>query len=63
MEVTTVNAGFILSTLFEIALVAFVIFGLFNESRFAETERRVFRFLKRRVAELLGIAKVKSKQY
>ena len=41
---------FIASTLFEIALVAFVIFGLFNESRFAETERRVWRLIKRRIS-------------
>ncbi len=55
--------GFIASTLFEIALVAFVIFGLFNESRFAETERRVFRFIKRRIVALLRRDGVSGEQY
>ena len=45
---------FILTTIFEIALVAFVTYGLFNEAKFAETERRVFRFIKRYVRAFIN---------
>ncbi|MBO7218157.1 MAG: hypothetical protein J6V50_05595 [Clostridia bacterium] len=45
---------FILTTIFEIALVAFVTYGLFNEAKFAETERKVFRFIKRSVKAFLS---------
>ena len=38
---------FVLQTLFEIAVAAFIIYGLFFEERFAETERKVFAYLKR----------------
>lgn len=38
---------FVLATIFEIALVAFVTYGLFNEAKFAETEKKAFRYLKR----------------
>ena len=54
---------FIASTLFEIALVAFVIFGLFNESRFAESERRVFRLIKRRISAFFRRAGLSREQY
>ncbi len=47
------EAGFVISTVFEIALVAFVTYGLFNETKFAETERRVFRYLKRALRALV----------
>ncbi len=38
---------FVLQTLFEIAVAAFIIYGLFFEERFADTERKVFGCLKR----------------
>ena len=38
---------FVVQTLFEIAVAAFIIYGLFFEERFADTERKVFGFLKR----------------
>ena len=38
---------FVLQTLFEIAVAAFIIYGLFFEERFAETERKVARAIKR----------------
>lgn len=40
---------FILSTIFEIAVAAFIIYGLLFEERFAEAERKVFAFVKRRL--------------
>ncbi len=48
------ETNFVLATIFEIALVAFCIFGLFNEQKFAETERRVFRWLKRYVRAFIN---------
>ena len=38
---------FVLQTLFEIAVAAFITYGLIFEERFAETERKVFAALKR----------------
>ena len=38
---------FVVQTLFEIAVAAFIIYGLFFEERFADTERKVFGYLKR----------------
>ncbi len=38
---------FILQTIFEIAVAAFIIYGLFFEAKFAETERKVMRYIKR----------------
>lgn len=40
---------FILSTIFEIAVAAFIIYGLLFEEKFAEAERKVFAFVKRRL--------------
>ncbi|MBO5873159.1 MAG: hypothetical protein J6Q56_03035 [Clostridia bacterium] len=40
---------FVLSTIFEIAVAAFIIYGLLFEEKFAEAERKVFAFLKRRL--------------
>ncbi len=54
------ETGFVISTLFEIALVAFVIFGLFNEEKFAETERKAFRYIKRLVRTLANGGHVSS---
>ncbi len=48
------ETNFVLATLFEIGLVAFCIFGLFNEQKFADTERRVFRFIKRYVRAFIN---------
>ena len=44
---------FVLTTIFEIALVAFVTYGLFNEAKFAETERKAFRYLKRLFSSII----------
>ncbi|MBQ1186149.1 MAG: hypothetical protein IIX54_00465 [Clostridia bacterium] len=38
---------FILQTLFEIAVAAFIIYGLIFEDRFVETEKKVWAYLKR----------------
>lgn len=38
---------FILQTLFEVVVAAFIIYGLFFEAKFAETERKVFAYIKR----------------
>ena len=38
---------FVLQSLFEIAVAAFIIYGLIFEERFAETEKKVWDFLKR----------------
>ncbi len=38
---------FVLQTLFEIAVAAFIIYGLIFEDRFVETERKVFGYFKR----------------
>lgn len=56
------ETGFVISTLFEIALVAFVIFGLFNEEKFAQTERKAFRYLKRLVRSLINGGHVSSER-
>ena len=45
---------FILTTLFELAIVAFITYGLFNETKFADTERKVFRFIKRYVRAFIN---------
>lgn len=37
---------FVLLTIFEIAVAAFIIYGLFFEERFAATERKVVRYIK-----------------
>lgn len=54
---------FIFATLFEIALVAFVIYGLFNEAKFAETERKVFKAIKRFVRALIRGERISGEQY
>lgn len=46
--------NFVFATLFEIGLVAFCIFGLFNEQKFAETERRVGRAIKRYIRAFIN---------
>ena len=38
---------FVLQTLFEIAVAAFIIYGLFFEERFAEAERKAVLYIKR----------------
>jgi hypothetical protein len=38
---------FVLQTIFEIAVAGFIIYGLFFEEKFAETERKVFSAIKR----------------
>ncbi|MBO5852936.1 MAG: hypothetical protein J6Q74_03910 [Clostridia bacterium] len=38
---------FILQTLFEIAVAAFIIYGLIFEERFAQTEKKAIRYIKR----------------
>ena len=48
------ETNFVLTTIFEIALVAFCIFGLFNEQKFAETERKVGRVIKRYIRAFIN---------
>lgn len=38
---------FVLSTVFEIAVAAFIIYGLFFEERFVEAEQKAVAFIKR----------------
>lgn len=38
---------FVLQTLFEILVAGFIIYGLIFEDRFADTERKVWSYLKR----------------
>ena len=48
------ETGFVIASLFEIAIAAFIIFGLFNEDRFADTEKRVFSAIRKKVAALFS---------
>ena len=45
------SGSFVLVSIFEVAVAAFIIFGLINEDKFAETERKffgsIFRYLKK----------------
>lgn len=41
---------FIFSTLFEIAVAAFIIYGLFFEDRFVQVERKAVGFIKNRLS-------------
>lgn len=45
------SGSFVLVSIFEVAVAAFIIYGLINEDKFAETERRffgsLFRYLKK----------------
>ncbi len=45
---------FICSTIFEVAVAAFIIYGLFFEERFAEAERKALAFIKRRLADMFS---------
>ena len=54
--------NFVFATIFEIALVAFCIFGLFNEQKFADTERRVFRYLKRLIRAFINGSSVSGEK-
>lgn len=56
------ETGFVFATLFEVLLVTFVIFGLFNEEKFAETERKAFRYIKRLVRSLLNGGHISSER-
>ncbi len=40
---------FILQTIIEIAIAGFIIYGLFFEEKFVETERKVFSAVKRHI--------------
>ncbi len=40
---------FVLSTVFEIAVVGFIIYGLFFEDRFADAEQKAWAFIKSKV--------------
>ncbi len=48
------ETGFVITSLFEIAIAAFIIFGLFNENRFADTEKRVFSAIKKKISALFS---------
>ncbi len=49
------SGSFILVSIFEVAVAAFIIYGLINEDKFAETERRffgaIFRYLKKTLSD------------
>ena len=47
------SGGFVLISIFEFAVAAFIIYGLFNEEKFAECERRFFGGLFRSVKKVL----------
>lgn len=47
------SGSFILVSVFEIAVAAFIIFGLINEDKFAECERKFFGSLFRYVKKTL----------
>lgn len=46
--------GFILVSVFEVAVAVFIIFGLMNEEKFAESERKFFGSLFRYVKKALS---------
>lgn len=54
--------NFIFATIFEIALVAFCIFGLFNEQKFADTERKVGRVIKRYIRAFINGSSVSGEK-
>ena len=52
------SGGVVLISIFELAVAAFIIYGLFNEEKFAECERKffggIFKVVKRRIARSLS---------
>lgn len=54
--------NFVFATIFEIGLVAFCIFGLFNEQKFAETERKVGRVIKRYIRAFINGSSVSGEK-
>ena len=51
---------FILQTVFEIVVAGFIIYGLFFEAKFAETERKAIRYIKRALRRTFGEVSFKS---
>lgn len=47
------SLGMIFSTIFEIALVAFLFWGFFNEDKLIRLEKRIFAGLRRRKLKVL----------
>ncbi len=45
---------FIFSTLFEILVAGFIIYGLIFEDRFVTAEKKVFRFIKRSLSAMFS---------
>ena len=45
----TMSGSFVLVSIFEVAVAAFIIFGLINEDKFAECERKFFGALFRHI--------------
>ncbi|MBR6743458.1 MAG: hypothetical protein IKL94_03085 [Clostridia bacterium] len=47
------STGFVLISIFEFAVAAFIIYGLINEEKFSECERKffgsIFRYIKRSI--------------
>lgn len=48
------TGSFILISVFEVAVAAFIIFGLINEDKFAECERKFFGALFRHIKKTLS---------
>ena len=48
------STGFVLISIFEFAVAAFIIYGLINEEKFSECERKffgsIFRYIKRSIS-------------
>ena len=47
-------SGYILISVFEVAVAAFIIFGLLNEEKFAECERKFFGSIYRHIKKALS---------
>lgn len=56
------ETGFILTSIFEIAIVAFIIYALINEEKFAACERRVFRFINKKIKQFIYGSPVSSER-
>lgn len=56
-EENTMTTTMILRTIFEILLVGFALYALFNEDKFAAIERRIFAHLRRKTFKVVSSPK------
>lgn len=56
-EENTMTTAMILRTIFEILLVGFALYALFNEDKFAAVERRIFAHLRRKTFKVVSSPK------